>query len=70
MASVQEQIAASSRARRLSGGQIIAEYLTRAQVPYAVGIPGHGIWTVLDAFQDYRDRLQTLQVMHEQSAVH
>ena len=53
-----------------SGGQIIAEFLVQAGVPYVAGIPGHGIWTVLDAFQDYRERLKVIQVIHEQSAVH
>ena len=53
-----------------SGGQIIAEFLVQAGVPYVAGIPGHGIWTVLDAFQDYRERLKVIQVIHEQSAAH
>jgi acetolactate synthase-1/2/3 large subunit len=55
---------------RLTGGQIIAHYLVREGVPYAVGIPGHGCWAILDAFVDFSDRLTTLQVMHEQSAIH
>ena len=50
-----------------AAGQIIAEFLVQAGVPYVAGIPGHGIWTVLDAFQDYRDRLQVVQVIHEQA---
>jgi acetolactate synthase-1/2/3 large subunit len=55
---------------RLTGGQIIAHYLVREGVPYAVGIPGHGDWAIVDAFADFSDRLTTLQVMHEQSAIH
>jgi acetolactate synthase-1/2/3 large subunit len=55
---------------RLTGGQIVGEYLARQGVPYAVGIPGHGIWGMLDALVDMRDRIRTLHVMHEQSAVH
>ncbi|MAG37275.1 MAG: acetolactate synthase [Dehalococcoidia bacterium] len=54
----------------LTGGQIVAEFLAKAGVPYVAGIPGHGIWAVLDAFVDYRDRLKVIQAMHEQSAVH
>jgi acetolactate synthase-1/2/3 large subunit len=54
----------------LSGGQIIAEFLARAGVPYVTGIPGHGIWTVLDALVDYGDRIKVVQAMHEQGAVH
>jgi len=55
---------------RLTGGQILAHYLVREGVPYAVGIPGHGCWAIVDAFADFSDRLTTLQVMHEQSAIH
>jgi acetolactate synthase-1/2/3 large subunit len=55
---------------RLTGGQILAHYLVREGVPYVVGIPGHGCWAIVDAFADFSDRLTTLQVMHEQSAIH
>ncbi len=56
--------------RRLSGVQILVEYLIRQGVPYAVGIPGHGSWSLTDALLDRTDAIRTLQVMHEQSAVH
>jgi acetolactate synthase-1/2/3 large subunit len=55
---------------RLSGAQILVEYLAAQRVPYAVGIPGHGCWSLTDALLDRRDAIRTLQVMHEQSAVH
>ncbi len=55
---------------RLTGAQIIVEYLAREGVRYAAGIPGHGIWGVVDALADAHDRIETVQVMHEQSAVH
>lgn len=55
---------------RLTGAQIVVEYLAREGVRYAAGIPGHGIWGVVDALADARDRISTVQVMHEQSAVH
>lgn len=55
---------------RLTGAQIIAQSLVKAGVPYAAGIPGHGSWCLTDAFLDVKDKLQTLAVMHEQSAVH
>jgi acetolactate synthase-1/2/3 large subunit len=58
------------RARRLSGAQILVEYLIRESVPYAVGIPGHGSWNITDALLDRRDAIRTVQVMHEQAAVH
>jgi acetolactate synthase I/II/III large subunit len=54
----------------LTGAQIIAQSLVKAGVPYAVGIPGHGAWCLTDAFLDVADKLKTLVVMHEQSAVH
>ncbi|HET7027517.1 MAG TPA: thiamine pyrophosphate-binding protein [Candidatus Limnocylindrales bacterium] len=59
-----------SAPRRLSGAQILVEYLVRQGVPYAAGIPGHGSWAVVDALLDRRDEIRTVQVMHEQSAVH
>lgn len=55
---------------KYTGGQIIAEYLARMGVPYLVGIPGHGITAFLDAFHDYKDRIEVLMPRHEQSAVH
>ena len=55
--------------QRLSGAQIVAEYLVRAGVTHAAGIPGHGAWTLTDALLD-RPEIRTVQVMHEQSAVH
>jgi acetolactate synthase-1/2/3 large subunit len=56
--------------RRLSGAQILVEYLVREGVTYAAGIPGHGCWAVVDALIDRSDAIRTIQVMHEQSAVH
>jgi acetolactate synthase-1/2/3 large subunit len=55
---------------RLTGGQILAHYLVREGVSFAVGIPGHGCWAIVDALVDFADRLTILQIMHEQSAVH
>ena len=56
--------------RRLTGTQILVEYLIRQGVPYAVGIPGHGCWNLTDVLLDHADDVRTIQVMHEQSAVH
>ena len=56
--------------RRLTGAQIVVEYLVRQGVPLAAGIPGHGCWALTDALLDRRDAIRTVQVMHEQSAVH
>ena len=55
---------------RLTGAQILVEYLVRQGVPFAAGIPGHGCWAMTDALLDRRDAIRTIQVMHEQSAVH
>jgi acetolactate synthase I/II/III large subunit len=54
----------------LTGGEIVAEHLIREGVPYVIGIPGHGCLALVDAFRTRRDRIATLQVRHEQSAVH
>ncbi len=42
----------------------------KEKVPYVVGIPGHGILGVVDAFKDREEKIKILQVRHEQSAVH
>lgn len=55
---------------QLTGGEIIAEYLIKENVPYVVGIPGHGILGFVDALRDRQDKIKTLMVKHEQSAVH
>jgi len=55
---------------RMTGGEIVAEYLIREGVPYVVGIPGHGCLGLVDAFRKRRDELQVIQVRHEQAAVH
>ena len=56
--------------RRLTGAQIVVEYLVRQGVPLVAGIPGHGSWALTDALLDRQDAIRTVQVMHEQSAVH
>ncbi len=55
---------------RLTGAQILVEYLVLQGVPFAAGIPGHGCWAITDALLDRQDAIRTIQVMHEQSAVH
>jgi acetolactate synthase-1/2/3 large subunit len=61
---------APSSAQRLSGAQIVVEFLVRQGVRYAAGIPGHGCWALTDALLDRTDEIRAVQVMHEQSAVH
>jgi len=51
---------------KLTGGEIIAEYLIKEEVPYLVGIPGHGSVGLVDAFKDRKDKIKIIQVRHEQ----
>ncbi len=51
-------------------GQILGKALKLYGVPHVVGLPGHGNWSLLDAFHDPVSRLPFIQVMHEQSAAH
>jgi acetolactate synthase-1/2/3 large subunit len=53
-----------------TGGEIVRDRLLAEKVPYLIGIPGHGIVAMLDAFRTSQDRIKVLQVRHEQSAVH
>jgi acetolactate synthase I/II/III large subunit len=55
---------------RLTVGQIIGKALKAYGVPYVTGLPGHGNWSMIDAFNDPISKLRFVQVMHEQSAVH
>jgi acetolactate synthase-1/2/3 large subunit len=63
-------VTASPTASRRSGAQVIVDYLVREGVRHVAGIPGHGCWTVTDALLDRADEIRSIQVMHEQSAVH
>ena len=56
--------------QRLTGAELVVEHLVRQGVRFAAGIPGHGCWTLTDALLDRADAIRTVQVMHEQSAVH
>jgi len=55
---------------KLTGGEIVAHYLIKEKVPYALGIPGHGCLALVDALMKHRDRIKTIQVRQEMSAVH
>ena len=48
----------------------MVEHLVQRGVRHVAGIPGHGCWTLTDALLDRTDAITTVQVMHEQSAVH
>lgn len=55
---------------KLTGGQVVARALKDYGVEYVAGVPGHGIWSLFDAFLEEGSELPFIQVMHEQSAVH
>lgn len=55
---------------KMTGGQIVAEYLIREGVPMLFGVPGHGNTALLDAFVDRRNEISIMQAMHEQGAAH
>src|ERR1039457_4293565 len=57
-------------AMRLTVGQLIGKALKAYGVPYVTGLPGHGNWSMIDAFNDPVSKLPFIQVMHEQNAVH
>ncbi|MEO1179111.1 MAG: thiamine pyrophosphate-binding protein, partial [Pseudomonadota bacterium] len=48
--------------------QVIAKALKCYEVPFVAGIPGHGNWSMTDAFHNSEDAPRFVQVMHEQSA--
>lgn len=55
---------------KLTGGQVVAQVLKSYGVDYVAGIPGHGIWSLTDAFLEPDSTIPFIQVFHEQSAVH
>ncbi len=57
---------------RLTGGQVVVKYLEKEGVPYALGIPGHGIFGFFDALRESEQagKIRYLQVKHEQTAAH
>src|SRR6516225_11137611 len=55
---------------QLTVGQIIGKALKAYGVPYITGLPGHGNWNLLDAFNDPVSNVPIIQTMHEQAAIH
>lgn len=55
---------------QLTGGQVVAQVLKQYGVEHVAGIPGHGIWSLTDAFLEKGSEIPFVQVFHEQSAVH
>lgn len=55
---------------KLTGGQVVAQLFKEYGIEYAAGIPGHGIWSLTDAFLEEDSKIPFIQTFHEQSAVH
>ncbi len=55
---------------KMTGGEIVAEYLISEGIPYVCGIPGHGDMAAFDAFKDRSDRISIIAPRHEQAAAH
>ncbi len=53
-----------------TASQVIAKALKSYDVPFIAGIPGHGNWSMTDAFHQSEEAPRFVQVMHEQSATH
>ncbi|HUT52054.1 MAG TPA: thiamine pyrophosphate-binding protein [bacterium] len=54
---------------KLTGGQIVAEYLARQGMPHVIAIPGHGNLALCDAFIGRND-ITMLPCMQEMAGVH
>lgn len=52
----------------LTGADIVGEYLVKEGVPYAVGLPGHAINTVVDSIG--KKGIRMVQAKNEESACH
>ena len=55
---------------KLTVGHVIGKALKAYGVPYITGLPGHGNWNLLDAFNDPGSDVPIVQTMHEQAAGH
>jgi len=58
----------NKKVAKLNGADIITEHLVRENVPYAVGLCGHGDLGLLDALAARSNEIQTLSVHHESVA--
>ena len=56
--------------KKMTGGQMIADYLIHEGVEKVFAIPGHGNTALLDAFVDRADEIEVVPAMHEQGAAH
>ena len=54
---------------RLTGSEIIVEYLLKENIPYVFGIPGHGCLGLTDAFRKQKE-IKVIQMKQEMCGVH
>ncbi len=52
------------------GGELIAEFLVKEEMPYVFGICGHGNVGLLDPLYQARDKVKLVSPRHEQTAAH
>ena len=52
------------------GGEVIAEFLAKENIPYVFGICGHGNVGLLDPLYEVRDTVKLVSPRHEQTAAH
>jgi acetolactate synthase-1/2/3 large subunit len=52
------------------GGDLIAEFLVKENIPYVFGICGHGNVGLLDSLYDVSDKVKLVSPRHEQTAAH
>jgi len=52
------------------GGDLIAEFLVKEEIPYVFGICGHGNVGLLDSLYEVRDQVKLVSPRHEQTAAH
>ncbi len=55
---------------RRKGGDLIAEFLVKEEIPYVFGICGHGNVGLLDSLYDVKDKVKLVSPRHEQTAAH
>ena len=55
---------------KLTGSEVIIEYLIKEGVSYIFGIPGHGCLGFTDALLRYKDKIQVIQPKQEMAGVH
>ena len=53
---------------KLTGGEIIVDYLIKEGVTHLFGVPGHGNLGLMDALKHRQSKIKTILVRHEETA--